>query len=73
MAEIQRRIDGLEIGSRFKLTLLLADIWAAQGNGRERIALGTAFSLGIKRGEIRRCRRFGLIGTDRDTYYERTA
>lgn len=70
-AEIQARIDRLAVGERFKLTNLLHDIWFDLGDGDARVGIGKAFSRAVRTEEVRRCRRFGLIDNDRDTYYER--
>jgi len=71
--EIQRRIDALAVGSHFQLKVLLADIWFELGDGDARVDIAKAFSREVKSKEIRRCSRYGLKGSDRDTYYERIA
>lgn len=51
--EVQRRIDGLNIGSQFILSELMQDVWADMCADQREQDVGSDFSRAVRRGNIR--------------------
>lgn len=73
VAEIIKRINALEVGSRFTLDALLHDVWDQIGSGLTRRQFGSEFSVAVRKGAIPCCRWLGPQGTNRTVTYERIA
>lgn len=68
---IEQRIHALQIGDRFFLKELLADIWMGLGDGNARRDIGSKFAQAVVRGEFPKCRQTDPKGRIRDARYIR--
>lgn len=68
-----KRINALQVGDRFSIDALLAELWHDVGPGLARRKFGSMFSAAVRSGSVPKCKWLGPIGTNRTVTYERTA